>query len=517
LLWSTVELKVLATSREPLHLRGEREFAVPPLALPDLAHESTLGQVTQYEAVRLFIARARDVKADFTVDNATAPAVAEICVRLDGLPLAIELAAARIKLLPPEALLRRLEQRLPLLTSSTRDVPERQRTLRAAIAWSFDLLMPEEQTLFRRLAVFAGGCTLQAAETVANPEGALDSFEVMASLVDKSLLRQSDGADGEPRFGMLETIREYSRERLLESGDEATIQEAHTAFFLALAERARPMLDGAEQDRWLTTLETEHPNLRAALGWTIAHGDASHALRLAANLSPFWEMRNHFAEGQGWLETTLAIPGEGPEATRLAACTGAGTMAWLLGDFAAAEGHHRAALELARSLGDRRAEAFALNNLGAQAQAVGTLDRASALYASSLALARQIGEPRVALYTLNNLAEIARLTGDAPRAVQHLEAALTLGRELGDPRIAYMLLINLGPVVYDADNARRAGALLREGLRKAHAAGDARIVAEALEHLARIEGALGGAMRAVRLFSAAEALREVVGAPQTPS
>ncbi|HEX6737279.1 MAG TPA: adenylate/guanylate cyclase domain-containing protein, partial [Vicinamibacteria bacterium] len=276
-------LKVLVTSRTVLRLYGAQEFPVPPLALPDPGPLPPLEALSQYAAVALFIQRAQAAKPDFQVTNATAPLVAEICARLDGLPLAIELAAARVRLLPLPTLLARLEHRLQVLTGGAQDLPARHQTLRGAITWSHDLLDAGEQQLFRRLAVFAGGCTLEAAELVCNVGGdlALELLDGLASLVDKSLLRQSERADGEPCFVMLDTIREYGRERLEANGEAAAIERAHAAYYLALAEEAEQALLEPRQAAWLARLDEEHDNLRAALDWARAHGQAAVALRLA--------------------------------------------------------------------------------------------------------------------------------------------------------------------------------------------------------------------------------------------
>jgi predicted ATPase/DNA-binding CsgD family transcriptional regulator/Tfp pilus assembly protein PilF len=510
-------LQVLATSRAPLRVQGEHELAVPPLALMPgtVAAPDDPG-----EAATLFAQRARAAYAGFTLDETTRPTVEAICRRLDGLPLAIELAASWVRLLPVDALLERLSSRVLELTGGARDLPARQQTLRETIAWSHDLLGDDERVLFRRLGVFAGGFDLEAAERVAGGGWQVagtepDVLAGLALLADQSLVQRVERA-GPPRFAMLETIRAYAAESLAESGDDA-VREAHAAHFLGLAERTAPAVTGPDQARALAQLETEHPNLRAALEWSIGRGDAGTALRLAAALWTFWEMRNHFAEGRRWLEAALAVPGDPPAAARLSACTGAGTMAWHVGDFAAATAHHRAALELARALGDRVAEAFALNNLGAQAMAQGELEEAASLYESSLAISRQIGERRYAMYALNNLGEVARLRGDVQLAVTRLEETLALGRALNDPWVEYINLLNLGAVVFDAGDAGRAKELLRQGLRKAHAAGDAWQIAAGLENLARAEVALGRALPGARFFGAAEALREVVGVPLTPS
>ncbi|HEV3474350.1 MAG TPA: adenylate/guanylate cyclase domain-containing protein, partial [Actinomycetota bacterium] len=291
-------LKLLVTSRIVLHLSGEQEYPVPPLALPDPAHLPGLEALSQFEAVALFIDRARAVKPDFAVTNENAPAVAEICARLDGLPLAIELAAVRVKLLSPQSMLARLGQRLPLLTGGARDLPERQRTLRGAIEWSHDLLDDAKRSLFARLAVFQGGCTLEAAEAVCGTD--LDVLDGLASLVDESLLRRSETTDGELRFGMLETIREFAAERLAESGQQEKLRRRHAEWVMAFAEEAEPEIVGENQALWLDRTEREHDNIRAALRWANDHGEGEIALRTGASLWRFWQQRGHLREGRQW-------------------------------------------------------------------------------------------------------------------------------------------------------------------------------------------------------------------------
>jgi predicted ATPase len=322
-------LKVLATSRAPLGLYGEHEFPVPPLTLPDLERPPPLERLTQYEAVGLFVERARALKPDFKVTNESAPAVAEICVRLDGLPLAIELAAARIKMLPPKAMLQRLGSRLKLLTGGARDLPERQRTLRATIEWSFALLDEGEQLLFGRLAVFSGGRTLQAIGAICDAEGDLprEAFDGISSLVDKSLLRQEKGPDGEPRFVMLETVHEFAREKLKESEESEDIRRLHAEYFLTLAEEAYPELKGPDQLQWLERLEAEHDNMRAALTWALERKEVEEALRLGGALWWFWWMRSHNSEGRLWLEAAPAIEGRVSPEVRAMALAGAGELA----------------------------------------------------------------------------------------------------------------------------------------------------------------------------------------------
>ena len=293
-------LTVLATSRVRLRLRGEQEMAVPPLGLPDPMRLAPPEHLSRYETVRLFIARAQDAKADFTITTANAPAVAAICHRLDGLPLAIELAAARVKVLPPEALLKRLEHRLVLLTGGARDAPTRQQTMRGAIAWSYDLLAGAERALFRRVAVFVGGFDLAAATVVVGvtPEWGTDVFEGVAALVEQSLLRQEIGPEGEPRFGMLETVREYGQERLAASGEEEDARRQHAVHFLALAEQAEASLLGRWDGRWMDRLEADQDNVRAALAWVIDGGQTETALQFVCALHPFWFFRSRFREGR---------------------------------------------------------------------------------------------------------------------------------------------------------------------------------------------------------------------------
>src|SRR5215218_11067879 len=334
LLAAAPSLKVLATSRAPLGLYGEQEYAVPPLSVPDVRHLPDFKTLSQYEAVRLFIERAKSAKVDFEVTDESAPAVAEICVRLDGLPLAIELAAARIKMLPPRAMLHRLGSRLKLLTGGARDLPERQRTLRATIEWSHALLDEGEQLLFRKLGVFSGGRTLEAIEAICDAEGDLsvDTFEGVSSLVDKSLLRQEEGPGGEPRFVMLETVHEYAREKLQESAEAEEIKRVHAEYFLTLAEEAYPQLRGPNQLEWLERLEAEHDNMRAAHSWALERKETEVALRLGGALWVFWSVRGYYSEGRRWLKEALAINGRVSPEVRAMALAGVGSLAEDQGD-----------------------------------------------------------------------------------------------------------------------------------------------------------------------------------------
>jgi predicted ATPase len=312
------------THTKRLKLYGEQEYSVPPLELPDLVRLPPLEQLTQYEAVRLFVERAKAVKPDFEVISENARAVAEICVHLDGLPLAIELAAARVRVLHPQQMLERLGNCLKLLKGGPRDLPAREQTLRATIDWSYDLLTEEEKTLFGRLSVFSGGSTLEAIEEICDPQGELDALEVVGSLLEKSLLRQEEGADGEARFVMLETVQEYARQKLGESGQAEETRRRHAEHYLALAERAEPELLGANQGLWLRRLRTEFANLRQAHAWALEPSEeeerARLRLRLPAALWRFWGGRR-FEEGKVWLQTALERDTGGFPAVRARVCS----------------------------------------------------------------------------------------------------------------------------------------------------------------------------------------------------
>jgi predicted ATPase/class 3 adenylate cyclase/transcriptional regulator with XRE-family HTH domain len=531
-------VRVLVTSRTPLRLRGEREVALGPLPLPPLpapGQPLEPERLTQYAAVALFVERAQAARADFAVTAANAPAIAEICARLDGLPLAIELAAARVRLLPPEALLARLAQGLQLLSGGARDLDERQQTMRAAIAWSENLLTPDERVLFRRLAVFVGGCTLEAAEAVcaapdeAEPDQtgpdevaplALDLFDGLAALVEQSLAQQRVEG-GEPRFGMLQVIREYALERQVVSGETEALRRAHAAVFLALAERAETELLGPEQGVWLERLEREHDNLRAALTWAQV-GAAETGLRLVGALTRFWLSRGHLREGREWVERLLARDGAAtvetgePAPARVRALLVGGTLALYQGDAAAAEPWLEQAAALALAEGDRRTAARALNNLGVLANQQGDWERAAVSFAEGLALWRRLGDQRGAASALNNLGDLTARQGDLERAAAVFAESLALNRQVGDRGGVAVCLNNLGWVARLRGALAEAEALHREALALSQELGDARRCAAGLEHLANCAGAAGQEERAARLLGAGAAVRETLGAPQPP-
>jgi predicted ATPase/class 3 adenylate cyclase/Tfp pilus assembly protein PilF len=554
-------LKVLATSRAPLGLYGEHVYPVPPLALPDLERPPPLERLTQYEAVRLFVERAQAVRPDFSITNESAPAVAEICVRLDGLPLAIELAAARIKMLPPKAMLQRLSSRLKLLTGGARDLPERQRTLRATIEWSHALLDQGEQVLFGRLAVFSGGRTIEAIEAVCDAEDDLpvDAFDGISSLLDKSLLRQEEGPNGEPRFVMLETVHEFAREQLQESAEAERIKRLHAQYFLTLAEEANPELKGANQLEWLERLEAENDNMRAALSWASQRDEAGVAMRLGGALWRFWSVRGYYSEGRRWLEAALAIDGRVSPEVRAMALAGLGTLTLEQGDLdrgkqACEEGlqllEHEArgeageaklcllvffgwvtlqredygratrlfeeSLALSRKMGDTWWIAGSLLQLALVTSFLGDSERATELYEESMDLFREQGDKNGLASCLNDLAMVVYSQGDLVRAAKLTEEAVALLRELGARGSVALVLCNLGWITLLQDDLGKAADLYGESLSLAWDAGLNPLVEHTLEGFACLAGARGATDRAARLWGAAQTLHETKGIPRDP-
>ena len=512
-------LKVLVTSRSVLHLSGEHTFPVPPLSVPEATGPRATGDdliptVASCDAVRLFVARATAALPDFALTTENAPAVAEICRRLDGLPLAIELAAARVKVLGPRALLARLAHPLPLLTGGPRDLPARQRTLRDAISWSYDLLSPPDQRLFRRLAVFAGGCSVEAAETlcvdVPAPATAGTALDGIASLVDKSLLSQTVGPDGEARFGMLESVREFALERLAASEEAAAIACEHARFFQALAEAGERELAGPEQAAWLVRLEAEHPNLRLALAWRLERSEADAALRLAAALAPFWHLGRHVAEGRSWLARALALGGASTD-RRAKALLAAAQLAVQMGGYAAAPPLLEESLALHRAAGDRRGEAAALDTMGAVAHYEADFARAFSHFERSLALVRESGDRAGVARTLNNLGHAAWHMRELAAARGWLAESLALWREVGNAFEVGNVLWSVGLVARDEGDRAAAWAAYAEGIATLGPVGEHRLRAMMLDGLASLIVANGEATRAVRLMAAADAWRKSTG------
>jgi predicted ATPase/DNA-binding CsgD family transcriptional regulator len=485
------QLKVLVTSREVLRVRTEHEFAVPPLALPDHFHSTGLPDLvalSQSAAVALFIQRARAVKPDFRVTHANARAVAGICARLDGLPLAIELAAARSKLLPPEALLARLQHRLQVLTSGARDVPVRHQTLRNTIQWSYDLLGSQEQQLFRRLSVFVGSCTLHAGETVYAALGECDAtgqvLDGVTSLIDKSLLQQIEQEGDEPRLMMLETIREYALECLTASGEMRATRQAHAEYYLALVEEAEPALFGAQQVVWLERLEREHDNLRAALEWLLEQAeireDGQHmesgkemALRMAGALRRFWMMHGHYSEGRNFLERALAGSEGVVTSVRVKALSAAAYLVNIQGDTDRAGVLAQESLVLSRELGDTPGIAFSLYLLGHVDWLKGNFAAVGSLLREALALFRQVGDQDRVAYCLYNLAELASIQGAYARALALYEESLALFKELGNKRGIALSLLHWAEVLFNVQGDQaKIRTLLEEGLALCREVGD---------------------------------------------
>jgi predicted ATPase/DNA-binding CsgD family transcriptional regulator len=471
-------LQVLATSRAALHLRGEQVFPVSPLPVPAADDIDLLG-VRAAPAVTLFTQRARAADPHFTLTEQNAQAVAEVCRRLDGLPLALELAAARTRVLSPEALLALLGQRLQVLGAGPRDAPDRQQTIRDAIAWSYDLLSPEEQECFRRLAVFSGGWTLESAAAVCAPSEA-EALDRLETLVDQSLVvRRTDTAATSPRFTMLETIREFALERLAEAGERGAAYDAHSAHFLALAEQgAAQLFGGPEQPRWLALLEADHDNLRAASDWLDERGEAERCLRLGAALWVFWEARGHYSEGRERLRRALEDGEDAPEIVRMAAMRGLAAMELGLGHAAEVTRLVEETLAVDRRLGDKGGVAHAHYMLGLMAWARGDLDRAAARLEESLALYRDIHDRGGCLWChrrpwcarsmtamlLGAVAAVAGQRGEDARAKPLLEEALVILRQMDDQLGIALVLNHLGKAERRRGDVNRAKALLAESL-----------------------------------------------------
>ncbi len=490
LLAACPSLKIVVTSRAVLHLQAEQEFTVPPLALPNLNHLPEHEVLSDYAAVSLFVRRAQAIQPAFHVTAANARTIAEICVCLDGLPLAIELAAARIKLLPPQALLSRLTQRLQVLTSGIRTLPERQQTLRNTLRWSYDLLDPEEQRLFRRLSVFVGGWSLEAVDAVVHADheassGPVSVLDGVASLLDKSLLLQVKQEGNEPRLIMLETVREYGLECLRESREAEVSQRAHALYYLRLAEQAEPHLKGAQQIEWLEQLEMEQENLRAALGWLLEQKEADLAVRLGGAMWWFWYGRGYWSEGRRWLEAALALPQmEGQTAARAKALRGAGTLALYQWDYAVAPVLLEESAALYRESGDKRGLAGSLGELGWYKFRQNDFAAARTLLEESIGLAREVSDKRILAYLLRYLGWLFGMPGDYDRAFPLVKESVELCRELGDKHGLTYTLTALSRIVLWQGNATQAVALAQESLTLARDLHNKPDIADALYELA---------------------------------
>jgi predicted ATPase/transcriptional regulator with XRE-family HTH domain len=518
LLVASPNLKVLATSRAALRVSGEQEYRVPPLGLP-AADTADPAQLEQSAAVRLFVARAQAVQPEFALTTGNAPAVAAVCARLGGLPLAIELAAARTTLFPPATLLARLERGLGVLAGGPRDLPERQRTMRDAIAWSYDLLTPDEQSLFRQLAAFAGGWTLDAAEDVVRLPSA-EVLETLAGLVEKSLVvseaSQAKQTD-EPRYRLLEPMRHYALECLEASGEAEVVRARHAAWCLSFVQGTAQALRGPEQVAWLDQLDAELDNLRAALAWAFDSGQPEIGLRLASDLDRFWHYRAHQSEGRRWLERGLHCGDAVTPPVRARALALAGYLAFFQGELERAEAHFATGGALFRDLGDRAGSTVVLDGLADLAYVRRDYARAQALHEENRTLRLTLGDRwGVAMSTMGIGLSILG-EGDVARARPLTEESLALMRAVGDPRgIATMLLL-LGWVAVGEMDAARVEAILAESLRLFRAAANMVGVVECLEGLACAAGLRGNPVRAARLAGAAATLRDTLRVSVSPN
>src|SRR5258706_2268603 len=491
-------LTILVTSRAVLRIRGGHDFPVPSLALPDFTHLPESEALSQYAAVALFLERVRAINPDFQLTSANIRAIAEICIRLDGLPLAIELAAARIKLLPPQALLARLRHRLHILTSVAQDVPTRQQTLRNTLAWSYDLLDAREQQLFRRLSVFVGGCTLEAVEGLYTALGEMptDVLDGMTSLIDKSLLQQTELDGEEPRPVMLETIREYGLETLLASGEMESTRQAHAEYYLRLSERAELELGGPQQATWLEQLEREHDNLRAALSWTVEQGETQHnmgmALRLGGALRPFWWERGHWSEGRSFLERALAAGRSFADAwidpaVQAKALLAAASLAFFQSAYEQAKTLCEESLALYRELEDPYGIAFSLYRLGNVAWVRGNTIAARSLTEEALSLFREVDHKEYIAYSLFSLALVASSRGEYARACALFEESVAIHRELGNKRgIAHSLSQLAQALFVSQGDQARVRSLLEECLALSREIGFKEGIAASLLYLGQL-------------------------------
>ncbi len=554
------QVVILASSREGLGIGGETTYRVPSLSLPDPKRDITPEALARFEAVRLFTERAMQVKTGFEVTPQNAAALASVCHRLDGIPLAIELAAARVRAMPVEQIEQRLDQRFRLLAGGSRTALPRQQTLRSLIDWSYDLLSVTEKALMGRRSVFSGGWTLEAAEQVCggDPVEEWEVLDLLTSLSDKSLVTYQETASM-ARYRLLETVRQYARDRLLESGVYESWRERHLAHFLALTEEAEPHLSGKGQVEWLERLEREHDNLRAAVAWSCEGTlDEERDLRLCARLWRFWYIRGYIEEGRYWCRVALERTSHGGRtSTRATTLNGAGVLAWSQGDYASARSLSEESLSIRRELGDRRGIALSLNSLGNVAHNQGDYSTARSLNEESLAIQRELGDRRGIAFSLNNLGNVAGNQGDYSTARSLHEESLATRREQGDRQGIALSLNNLGTVAHNQGDYSTARSLFEEALairrelgdrkgiaeslnclgnvakeqgdystaRPLHAGslairreiGDRQGIAYSLEGIARVAAAVVGSVAAAHLWGTAERLREEIGAPLSPN
>jgi len=514
-------LKLLVTSRALLHLSLEREYVVPPLAVPETLAEVSPDELMRYEAVRLFVERARAVKANFALTDENAQSVAEICACLDGLPLAIELAAARVKLLSTQAILSRLDNRLQLLTGGARDLPTRQQTIRGAMEWSYELLTEDERRWFRRLAVFAGGFTFETAEAVvaaqlsaAKEEEMIDVLDGITSLVDNSLLVSTQQARGEVRFRMLGVVREFALERLQASGETEAMRNKHAAYFLSFAEEAEPHLQGARPANWLSRLEQEHDNLRAALRWSLAY-DAGTAARLAAAIRYFWDFQGYLTEGLKLSQEILKLGDSVPTSARWKILSMAGNMARFQGDYETARRMYQEGLTEGRAAVDLSQVSLSCRGLGGLALEQGDYVAARGFIEEALTAARDSNDKFGIARSLNMLGDLARTIGDNTAARPLFEEALAICRQLGNQYAIGNILNNLGAAEYGEGDYTTAYFHFAECLTMAQELGDKIVgdkiaISYALDGFAALAFRRGESELAATLAGAAEHLRESI-------
>lgn len=513
------QLVLLITSRAPLGIPGEQEFPLAPLALPPPEQSGSAAQLLPAPAIRLFLLRAQQIRPGFVLSDEDAPVLAAICRRLDGLPLAIELAAARMRLLSPAQLLNRLNDRLSVLQGT--GIPDRHRTLRAAIAWSYDLLSAGAQQLFRRMAVFAGGALLDGIEAVCTDADSAALLDQLEELLQHSLVHLGESAD-ETRYMMLETINAYAVEQLIASGEQALLHRRHAHYISALVAQVAPHLNGPEQRARLQQLEAEYENIRRAVEWSLAHDGGLIAQEIGGNLWRFFWLHGHLRDGRRWLDQALigdsdviALPQNAAERAallrRAAAWRSAGNLAWAQIDYPASEAAHRRGLALAEAADDPQSIANALHGIAVIRANVGDLDAAEALYHQSLAIKRRIGDTYSAALTLNNLGFVAEQRGDDPTARLYYEESAALKRRLGEQAAAAKSLSHVGEILIRLGALADARRTLAEALSLAESAGAPVFVAEIVHWIACLAAAADQAPQAAYLFGAAEALYERYG------
>jgi len=488
LLTACPKLSLLVTSRQPLRIKGEQEFQVSPLALPDLKHLVPASELRNYASVELFVERGRVVRPDFRIRNENALIVGEICVRLDGLPLALELVAPLLKAYTPEQILSQLKEN-PYILKGTQDLPERQRTLQNTIGWSYQLLSGEEKTLFEILSVFEGGCTIDGVASVCSEELDAHFLDLLTALVDKNLVVREEYA-GELRFTMLNTIRVFAISSLADTHKDQETRARHANYFLGLVERARPELLGSQQAKWFERLEVERDNLRASLEWFLKQNDVLDALRIVGGLWRFWYARGHLTEGMRWLLQALTLS-TGSTSLRAEALYGAGALSHTQGNYSAAQGFYEQSLGIFRTLSDKRGIAAALNSLGTLANDQGNYSEARRFFEESLAISSEFGDDREKSYLINNLALLAQGRGDYAMAKSLYERSLTIKRRVDDERGIAATVLNLGNVARDLANYDLARSQYEESLMIFKKLGEDRGVAYCLNNLALVATSQG--------------------------